>query len=761
MPIRKHYPKEGLIKQVFINQAGDYKKGIIEVLQNAEDSWLMRWAEENVPRLVGEPEEAWLKRVEAEMKKHTPEELLKGLVVEFEVEGKELRIRDNGRGIYYEEADKVWQPVGPSWKASISTLYGEKGIGRGQIIAMLYDSTIDNLRGNIEVKSHDLWIHDYDLSCDKPEITYHVDKLKPPMREPGLLLIIRREDRNWDIEEIRDYLKRAVPPWTPYTVLFNGQPIHTEWEKKWDFTAETKLWSLFLREEPGEILVRNPYRPIRGYDLFYGMSGELSIKVPVAQNMARDDIVSSDPVWQEVQKQVKKTILEYLVHKAEAKPRSLTLEQVKGVLMNLRDYPEILERASKIKFIPDARGEHYYSIDDLKGKRVWFGKRGSRLAGDAIDQGFIVLPKELDEWQVSNLLTSIGVSTDEIEHAPVRPSSYDIIPKEEETEEERLFEGFWRLVSGTYREIRIGEERGPLAWTDTVRIVFNRSVVPKEAIRRGDWKTVFLETVRIMAHEMSHEKPDVYEDIHDYEQCKRELEYLETLVRNFNNLFPELKLPPDILEKIEALSCQVLEVKLKDVEEILAGKDKMLRQISEVWMASSTDFSKREDLCFEVLDDYYRLTHMIRALGEKVPKRLQEEYEKIRKTVEDYFLETCDFTFKRDLSPFLVSKFRSRVHENISNPSEMIRWRRQFCELRSGYFKGTELTEDRLCYFMREAYYYEQVKNQPGAEVLFEACVEPNIPEGYTYEEMMKIARAWGTPKYCKLPPEIVKFYGR
>jgi hypothetical protein len=758
----EHVPREELLKQMMIDQAGDYRKGIIEALQNSEDGWLWKWAEENVPRLEGESKEEWEERVEAEMKKHTPEELLKGLVVEFEVKGRTLKIKDNGRGFLFDEKDEIWKPMGYSWKKKVSTLYGEKGIGRGQIIAMLYDPSTDNLKGSIEVITNDLRIFDYRLDCDHPKPLYKSARIRPP--KPGLTWILTREDKDWDVEEIRDYLKYAVPPWVPYTVLLNGEPIHTEREKEWDFTAKTKLWSLFLREEPGEIIVRNPYRPIRGYNLFYGVSGELSVNPPLDVNTARNDIKTGCPLWQEIQEQVRKTILEYLIRKAEAKPRSLTLEQVKGILMNLRDYPDILKRASKIKFIPDARGEHYYSIDDLKGKHVWFGERGSRLAGDAIDQGFIVLPEELNVWQISRSLFSevLNIPSDVIEHAPVTPPYYKIIPREEETEEERKFIGFWKLVSGTDRDVRVGESTTAIAWTDGASyIVFNRKYLPLGAIRRGDWKTVFVETVRTVAHEMSHEKSDIYEDSHSYEQCKRELEYLEMLVRNFNNLFPEFKLPPDILEKIEALSCQVFEVKLKDVEEILARKDEMLRQIEEVWLASSTNFPKKEDLCFAVLDDYYRLKNMIRALGEKVPERLLREYNEIKREVEDKFIEYCNFQFEQKLSPFLVSKFKSHVHEDLSKPSELIKWRSEFCRLHEGYKKRKEVEDDGLCYFMREAYYYEQVKNHPGAEALFEACVEPNIPEGYTYEEMLKVAKERGIPRWCELSPEIIKFYGR
>jgi hypothetical protein len=761
MALREHVPKKGLLKQVFINQAGDYRKGMIELIQNAEDGWLMRWAEENVPRRPGETEDEWYRRVESEMKKRSPEELLKGLVIEVEVKGKELRFSDNGRGIYYEEADRVWTEVGPSWKASISTLYGEKGIGRGQVVAMLFDPSIDNIRGNVEVRSHDLWIHDYDLSCSKPGVTFHVDRLEPPMERPGLTWIVRREDREWKDEEIKEYLKKAVPPWAPYTVLFNGKPLHEEREKKWDLVLNTSLWTLYLRETSGEILVRNPYRPIREYNLVYGVSGELSIKVPVQQNMARDDIVSSDPNWERVSKEVKRAILEHLLSKAQRNPKSLTLEQVKGLLWGVEEDFDLRMKARDVKFIPNARGDRYYSLSDLEGKKVWFGKRGDRLTGDAIDQGFIVLPSEFEGlWRIEYLLKGLGASFDNLKFAPVKPPYYREFTAEEETEEERLFTSFWKFVSGTGRSIRVGESTTALAWTDGISyIAFNRKYIPVDAVRRGDWRTVFLETFKTMAHELSHERPDIYEDSHDYDQCKRELEFMEVLVRNFNKLFPEMRLPPDVLQKISALSCQVLEARVEDVDRMLSRKEEMKEKIARVSGSFSIDFEQEAE-CFEVLDDYYRLEAAVKALGEKVPERLRGEFEELSRIVEKGDLMTCGRRFREKIGPFLASKFRKRLHEDPSDPQEMIKWRKEFCRRFRAYSKG-ELNDSRLCHFMREAYYYEKVKGSPGSGELFATCVEPNIAMEYTYESMTEKAKELGVPATCRLPPEISSFWAR
>ena len=192
---------DNLLKQVITDQAGEWKKGILELLQNSYDSIVMRETPTKEPRIdlrVGRTSDG----------------------LHF------LEVEDNGCGWgkTKEEVIRNMQIFGNSIKKQVEGTIGEKGMGRGQAMAMIYSVAQDEFVGDIVIQTNGWEIYDIRLS----DLSFSIRKQVKgedgrSVKRRGTRWIITSPFREFDNleDEIREFINDNIM--LPVTITLNGK----------------------------------------------------------------------------------------------------------------------------------------------------------------------------------------------------------------------------------------------------------------------------------------------------------------------------------------------------------------------------------------------------------------------------------------------------------------------------------------------------------------------------------------------------------
>jgi hypothetical protein len=178
-------PSRSLLKAVLTRQAGDWRKGLLELVQNAIDA-------------TEEPR------------------------IEFTVDPYTLVCSDNGVGIgnTREEIIKRFAVFGNSEKRDDDATLGHFGIGRGQTLCLIWSPELDRLDGEITVESNGFVLSDFRVD---EELGFTLSE-KEYVR--GTTWTIRANEPTFDADEVAAYLREHVL--IDYPVTVNGEDVRQE-----------------------------------------------------------------------------------------------------------------------------------------------------------------------------------------------------------------------------------------------------------------------------------------------------------------------------------------------------------------------------------------------------------------------------------------------------------------------------------------------------------------------------------------------------
>jgi len=496
-----------LLKQVFCDQAGDIYKGIMEAVQNLSDG-------------IFEAEEKGLLNRENSR-------------IEVNTDGEQLVIGGNGIGMTDEDANGVFKIFGISQKRGNKNRLGEKGMGRGQIISMVYDSADDSMVGSCEVISGNREvggsIRIFDI--DVPSLTFRVEN--PGTRFKGTKWILTKNEGNWNTVDIKKYVEENLAM-LPIPIYVNQTKMNKKITKeKFERVIKTDDAVIGLNRWGTSFTLYERGLKVNEYDILSGYSGTIISKVPLKLNFARNDVKHDDRSWMGIRKDLKDELLRMAL---STKDSSLDGNKVDGLLEALsndefssHDRQEVLAK----KMFVTALGDRL-SLNDIqrKGNVVW-GSNRSRKSDAASRCGHIVIPHT---WEADSVFEELGVEAMQLEDVHISQSDAKQFERHEIPQYK--IELIYFLEQYSHRRIEIGKSPGFKAWTNgTDRITWNDTNIPwdkvKDAIKTGNWDTVFWKMVKTLSHELAHDDNDEFTDVHGVEFYQRQVDEMYRITKEY------------------------------------------------------------------------------------------------------------------------------------------------------------------------------------------------------------------------------------
>lgn len=356
----KAHPK--LLVDVIRRQAGTLSKSILELVMNSADSLL------------------------------SERKLRPDARCDVTIGNTEVRVVDNGRGFRSRrEILEHFEKFGQPHTEEENKTYGTFRMGRGQAFA----------------HGRNVWRSGrFRMVVDvtKDGLDYHLDTDLSPL--PGCDVVIDLYDplddyrRNCTVRDLELWVK-----YVPVPVYVNGERLSrsvTEPDEPWESETDDgyvrvetngslgglKLYNrgVFVQEIP-------PYR--------FGCGGEVVSKKSLEVNFARNDVLSSCPVWKALQAEINA-----IVGKKTVTAKHLTKAMIESILSRA-GAGQVPAEFSKLKLFSDCNGKRY-SLDNLAravaqhGDRLSFAKPGNAAADRCLMAGSCLV---LDE----SILVQLGV----------------------------------------------------------------------------------------------------------------------------------------------------------------------------------------------------------------------------------------------------------------------------------------------------------------------------------------------------------------
>ncbi len=492
-------PSRSLLKAVLTRQAGDWRKGLLELVQNAIDA--TRGTEE--PR------------------------------IEFTVDSHTLTCSDNGTGIgnTREEIIRRFAVFGDSEKRDDDATLGHFGIGRGQTLCLIWSPELDRLDGSITVESNGFILSDFRVD---EELGF---SLSEGDYRQGTRWTIQANEPTFDPAEVAAYLREHVRIEFPVTV--NGQDIRQE------LTGEREEYDnaiLYLDESAETFALYERGLKVNDVTVVAGWGGTIITRVPLKLDMSRTQVQGRDPNWQGILRWVRNRIHERISDLP--KDARLTDSQRSGILSEIGRKAELASRWGKLPLV-EMTNDRTISLTEARKRRCYFGSPGSALADRAIEKGLCVV-----SWHSQALLEVLGALTGrqvrDVREAPevcaIADESYRIVqPQAREQECLDLLRQHFDLG----RVYKVGINPQAAGWTDGHSYV---------AIERGHLKRLkrhrkhvlrfLLEALDIVAHEHAHDRDDRQTMEHGIGFERRELEVRCELLQRVAELSDEYSPSP-------------------------------------------------------------------------------------------------------------------------------------------------------------------------------------------------------------------------
>ena len=511
-----------MIYHLVFSQAGTIAKGLCELYMNAEDA--------------GSPD------------------------FKVEINNTGFKVVDAGRGFKTQKEIEDWfEELG--FDHSVDDLHKEEGrfsrfgLGRAQIMAFGSTSWHTNsFRMDVDIKEKGIG---YELLKGQPQVDGCT--IEGTWYEPLSFADLRTVER--EFEELVAYAR--IP------IEVNGTVINDK-KAKWDYETD----KVFIRRrETGGLAVYNQGVLVRTYPAYQLGSGIVVSKVPLALNVARNDVlVSTCGVWKEVRAFLREDAVSTSKRKTRLNDdeRQLLVDQL---LSGEISYDEV--RASPL--VEDVTGRKW-SLDRIVDKTLTVHTQGTKLAADRVQQSkqaFVLAKKVMESFsadspeQLINKLESIYNSSPQwcerqLTYIPIADlinsnnDEFTILKEKELTKTERVALtaikcGFSNLHSAVQhatgnqmmprRELFIGVSEHAHAWTDGSRFIAIDRKFLREHIRDGF--RGFTTICNVLVHELCHESntatghehgAEFYEAFHDVLCGQQSLSYgtaIRLMMANF------------------------------------------------------------------------------------------------------------------------------------------------------------------------------------------------------------------------------------
>lgn len=313
---------ERLAKLVATRQSGDPKKGIRELIQNAEDTMRKR------RNLTGE-EPAPIE-IYAGTEGGFPDDGL-GDSHPIKLTGSFLTFVDSGYGFDTpEDFLEKMSIMGGEWKGVDDR--GEFGIGKGQAIGMIYNPTKDDYDGEVEITTMikgEPWridgfrVEGGKITFNKPYMVKNwmsEEKIGDP-RWGTMWHVKSNKLKTFNSEEISEYLEENVKG---IPIKLNGDMLDSEtYGKKVDVPGAT-VW---FRDDSAQFTVYNRGIRIAEEKVVRGWGGDIITTKNLKTSMSREEIMQEDATWKEIKTGVEHVIISQIDDMAK-----FSDEQKRGVL---------------------------------------------------------------------------------------------------------------------------------------------------------------------------------------------------------------------------------------------------------------------------------------------------------------------------------------------------------------------------------------------------------------------------------------------
>lgn len=361
-----------------------------------------------------------------------------------------------------------------------------------------------------------------------------------------------------------DCLKDAVKKQLEFVstpIFFNEEQINTPPELlKWDFEDDFAYYLFNIGDK------------LKVYNLgFYvqekwGMSGVVVSKQQLRVNFPRNDVMADCPVWHVMNQKVR----ESLVQKSTKKYKTLTLQERRAILNDVRNGDTTFSDARGSRILETAQGKFLSFSMFLKEGLPWtIAKIGERRADRLIEKGSHVVfseemlmamnytgeKKKFFSWLIMTLLNnntngrgcykdySLENCQNDIfakesfyeEFSTIFESndSYLTVPRNKMTKiERRILDTLGYYGCWGERVLRIGLSDSANAWTDgRTYINIDRGFL-KEKNLTSDYEIANL--FAVMIHELAHDNDTTKTDIHGEDFYEK---FHDICIRRYDNPF--------------------------------------------------------------------------------------------------------------------------------------------------------------------------------------------------------------------------------
>ncbi|MGI5818094.1 MAG: hypothetical protein ACOX9R_08345 [Armatimonadota bacterium] len=472
-------PSRSLLRAVLTRQAGDWRKGLLELVQNAIDA----------TRDTGEPR------------------------IEFTVNERTLTCSDNGVGIGDTREDIIrrFAVFGDSEKRDDDATLGHFGIGRGQTLCLIWSPELDRLDGRITVEPNGFVLSDFRVD-DELGFT-----LSEGEHRQGTTWIIRANEPTFDADEVKAYLREHVL--IDFPVLVNGEDVRNELSGE---REEYENAILYLDEGAEAFALYERGLKVNDVSVVAGWGGTLITKVPLKLDMSRTQVQGRDPNWQGILRWVRNRIHDRI--NDLPKDARLTDSQRGGILSEIGRRAELARMWGKLPLVR-MTNDRTITLQEASKKRCYFSSPGSALADRAIEKGLCVVP-----WHTHALIAVLesvtGNQVRDVREAPevsaIADEQYRIVePQVRERECLDLLQEYFDLG----REYRVGINPQAAGWTDgRTYVAIERSHLRRLKKHRKHTLRFLLEALDLVAHEHAHDRDDRQTMEHGVGFERRELE---------------------------------------------------------------------------------------------------------------------------------------------------------------------------------------------------------------------------------------------
>lgn len=495
-----------LLKSVIVKQAGDFRKGLKELVQNSVDACVMAGVEPNIVINVDEMDDG----------------------------SSVLVYRDNGCG--FGDSKKAvtenFAVFGDSEKEGDDRFLGRFGMGRGQSISMIFDPEKDCLAGSIEIltTTKGRTYRMSNLRVDK-KLEFELEDLGKTGLPSGTEWKIVSSDGRFLVKDVRKYVEHEFV--LAFPIMVNGEKVQRRPEGR---RSETDDAVFYVVDSSESFDVFDRGLRVRSAYLFNGFSGSIVTKKPLTLNFARNDMMD-DERWTRVQAHVKELCLRWFETKTDKTP--VTEMKQSGLLEQMSSDPQIADRFKHVPVISLANGDKA-SLAQLAESTVIHAQKGDRYADDLIQRGIRVLNREAEGFSaVSALLGGLGKEIVDIKAAPEAREfrSATIVPNP--TDDEKAMVAWLTAVCnrmGYRRDFAVGHSpMGTLeGWTDgKTYVAIERRVLARnvEMFMCGRRLNMLLAMAPLLAHEFAHDDADDETDVHGPAFTENNLKELETMIR--------------------------------------------------------------------------------------------------------------------------------------------------------------------------------------------------------------------------------------